>query len=70
MKPVTVTWDDSATANGWVEQSSTLRPVRCTTIGFLAHKTKRHVVVAGTLGDNGQMCSLISIPRCAIVRMD
>ena len=56
-------WDPCGTAT-WAsrEDAATLEPVRCTTVGVIVHRSRRVLVIAATVGDNGQVADLTAIP--------
>ena len=68
MKKVTVIWEDSCTYGRWWEANTNFKTKECHTSGFLVEKTKKHVIIAGsiTFGDKGEIdefAQVIAIPR-------
>lgn len=62
---VLVTWDDAAELNlGWMEESEIeAKPMIVRTVGFMVRKTKKHVIVASTIGDHAHCHAQFQIPR-------
>lgn len=69
-KVLSVYWLDSATDDGW--QNKPGRPPRaleCHTVGFLAHESKKAIVLALSRAcekTSYQFCHTITIPKVAI----
>jgi hypothetical protein len=72
MDEVTVFWEDSkAFGNHWYSPED-IKDFEFETIrtrGFLVEENKRRVVVAQSLGESGDVCNLILIPRRCIVKI-
>jgi hypothetical protein len=66
MKLVEVKWKDSAGAPGWADNHEWrgLRPLTCSTAGYLYERTKEHisVVLCHDLQDPPRVNSLMVIP--------
>lgn len=62
-----VHWSDAAHIGPgeWLEAVPDTR-VHVTTVGLLVRATKKHVVVAHTLDESGNVTGVFSIPRTAI----
>ena|GEM_PF-5750207 len=73
MKRIEVTWLDSAHAMDtvWHAASSTMKPVRVTSVGYCLERTKtKLVLVSGHHGGKrGQVAAMQCIPAGAIVRV-
>lgn len=70
---VLVEWRDAIVRAGWEHTDEALSEtdeMACTTIGYLIEKTKEHIVVAGTLSDDGaQLNGRITIPMVWVVKI-
>lgn len=56
---VEVTWEDSTSWHTWnpIEDAAKLRPDGLISIGYLVKQTKKHIVIAQTLGyDDQKLC--------------
>lgn len=68
MKKVKIEWVDSKSGrNEWEyrEELEPLKPVMCTTIGFLMEATPEYVTIAHTMSAE-QVLGRITIPACCI----
>lgn len=65
----TVKWSDSASYRGWrsEEEVKKLRPLSCTTIGFLIDETDEFIVLSQTVADDGDLSETIVIPKICII---
>jgi hypothetical protein len=73
---VVVEWEDSArpiSAWQWVEDYQLAETVACISVGYLITETDKAIALAPNLGDvtreKAQACSIIRIPRRAIIRI-
>ena len=65
LRPVEVTWHDCTTHEEWRDRgdAETLRPVRCTTVGYLVKRSNRWVTLAGhNMPEDEQVGSVHTIP--------
>lgn len=72
-KIVEVHWIDSDSIHGWrsgetFEAYCKEGPCEAVTVGILAEKTKKWIVLLQTIGEQ-QLCGTIKIPRVAVISM-
>ena len=62
-----VLWTDAAhiAPGAWLEEVGNTR-VNVTSVGLLVRATKKHVVIAHTLDESGNVTGVFSIPRASI----
>ncbi len=68
MKLVEVEWDDSAASAHWQEPDVKSQPMKCRTAGYLLRETKKYVVIALTVANDGGTISPLAIPKGCITR--
>ena len=68
---VLITWDDAAELNlGWMDEAEVeARPMVVRTVGFVIRKTRRHIIVASTIGDHAHCHAQFQIPRQMVQTM-
>ena len=67
---VWVEWVDSQTQHHWQNPSSIFsEKLECLTIGFVVHETDDTISITSTLAETGTVLDTITIPKCAITRM-
>jgi len=70
MKLVKIQWIDSkAGANRWVYRDGLkpLKPVRCTSVGFVLEETRTRITLVQTKSKT-QVCGRITIPKACIIK--
>ena len=68
---ITVWWLDSCgPEDHWhsLEEVQTYSPVKARSAGWLVKEDDLCVVIAGTVVENGQVCGVVCIPKCSILR--
>lgn len=69
MKIVLVEWDDAAMEGHWIDgHPAKPKPQIVRSIGFLAHKTKKHILLVQSVAENCHGNSL-QIPRRMVRKM-
>ncbi len=67
---VKVEWVDSCNHNGWQPADGIDTIASCTSVGWVIRKNKTEICLAPSIDeDNSNVCSAISIPRKAIIRV-
>lgn len=74
MPVVEVYWLDSATGSGWRRQQEwdedfDTQAIECRSVGYLWKKTRKEVALMQSVNEEGQLCSVIVIPRFAVTHM-
>lgn len=65
-----VRWRDSSTLRGWRHLTDSDHQVATiNSIGWLAEQTPRSVTITSSIGESGNVCDALTIPREAIVHM-
>lgn len=64
-RKVLVTWHDAVTKTGWEEPADAVvdhHTQECESIGYIIHRTKKDIVLAQTISQDGQINGRITIP--------
>jgi hypothetical protein len=70
---VRVEWLDSNSRHGWArvtDEQEDKVDMRCVSVGFLFAKEKGYVKLAQSLSATNFVDTVLTIPRCAITRLD
>lgn len=67
---IEVEWVDSATFDRWVPRDEKIirEEHQCMTAGYLVHRDKKVIVIAGSIGESGSVCSTMTIPIGCVKR--
>ena len=70
-KAYEVEWVDISGASNWVSKdiAANLTPIRCHTVGYIAKRTKRLLVVYSTGTDNNSVSDRTAIPMSNVKRI-
>ncbi len=69
-KPVYVEWVDSKSSTLWVTPTARLAEnMECVTLGFIIWESDKVIAVAASISALDYGCDPISIPKCAITRI-
>lgn len=69
---VEVTWSDAAMSEGaWTSTTDAARcgPVKVRTVGYVLHRDRETIVIAGGLNDADQASGVAVIPRAMVRRI-
>jgi hypothetical protein len=67
---VLVEWEDAFSTDEWTDLDQLERGcLSCVTVGFLVHRSKKTLIVAGTVSKDGQGCCVMHIPARWVKRV-
>lgn len=60
---VIVEWLDAACNSSWQDAGTVITPVKIWTAGFLLHEDEGHVMVSGSVSEDGGFNQSMTVPR-------